>query len=193
MAYVYKFYVGEEIAYIGYTEDMKVRMGQHFTRMPDKWDAKILTVEQVLQITKIEYTETGMANARVLEAYLIAKEKPLWNKDFVERDELTFELVTGKLEWREWEITIDDNPGHHIFVWKDDVLLYEIPKVHEVYDALCRKLGIEQDMNFGYSSPVYTGGYKLMRLSGKRRIKTGSQRQVAKESFMGYPEAWGNV
>lgn len=189
MAYVYRMYVGEEIKYIGYTTDMRTRMGVHFTR-DDSYGSHVLTWEQTKAVTKIDYTETGKANARVLEAYLIAKNKPEWNTDFVEEDELTYDLVTGELEWMVYTVPKGDNADHHIFVWKDEVLFYEIPKIHSVYDELCKKLGIEQEMEFGYSNPVYVGGYKLMRLSGKRRIKTGTQRQIAKYSFMGYPEAW---
>lgn len=189
MAYVYRMYVGEEVKYIGYTSDMKSRMSSHFGRVAN--GAKMLTVEQAMSVTRVEYTDPGSsANARVLEAYLIARDKPEWNKDFVEDDELTYTLNTGEVVWKEWEPRMDDNPHHHIFVWKDDVLLYEIPKVHEVYDKLCAELGIEQDMNFGYSAPIIANGYRLMRLSGKRHIRTGKMKQTAKYSFMGYPEAW---
>lgn len=189
MANVYRLYVGEEIKYVGYTTCMRTRMAMHYADKDDYCN-HVLTWEQTKNVTKIEYVEVGESNGRVLEAFLIAMYKPEWNKDFVEGDELTYTLNTGKLEWKEYTLPKHDNPEHHIFIWKDGVLLYEIPKLHEVYDPLCRKLGIEQDMEFGYSSPVYTGGYKLMRLSGKRRIKTGTQRQKAKESFMGYPDVW---
>ena len=179
-----------EIVYIGYTESIKTRMSNHFKSKEDWYGNSVLSLEQISEVTYIDYTETGSANARVLEAYLIAKEKPEWNKDFVEKDDLTFTLQTGELEWKKWELRNNDNPHHHIFVWKDDELLYEIPKVGYVYTCLCMKLGLCTDMNFGYSTPVYDNGYKLMRLSGKRRIKTGKQTQKAKYSFMGYPEAF---
>lgn len=189
MSFVYRMYVGEEIKYIGYTTDLRTRMGVHFT-LKNEYNNHTIVWEQAKQVTKIDYTETGTANGRVLEAYLIALNKPEWNKDFVEDDKLTYVLETGHIEWKEYTVPKRDNAEHHIFVWKDDVLLYEIPKVHSVYDELCKELGIEQEMEFGYSHPVYVGGYKLMRLSGKRHIKTGKQRQIAKYSFMGYPEAW---
>lgn len=188
--YVYKMYEGDDLRYIGHTSAMYPRMSMHFCKETEGYHNKIITVEQARSVTKILYAEMGNSDARILEAYLIAKHKPAWNKDFVEDDELTFELATGELEWKEWPVTWDDNPGQHIFVWKGKELLYEIPKVHSVYDELCKELGIEQDMNFGYSSPVYAGEYKLMRLSGHRRIKTGAERQIAKYSFMGYPEAF---
>lgn len=190
MAYVYRMYVNDEIKYIGHTTNMGTRMSVHFGSVPDRYERRVLTVEQGQSVTRVDYVETGMSNARVLEAYLIAKYNPEWNKDFNEDDVLTFELITGELEWKEWEVCTHDNPHHHIFVWKDGELLYEIPKIHSVYDALCKELGIEQDMNFGYSVPVYANGYKLMRLSEKRYIKTGNGRQMAKYSFMGYPEEW---
>lgn len=196
MAYVYRFYVGGEIKYIGHTENMKARMSTHFSRVPGEYDCKVLTVEQVLKVTRVDYTETGKSNARVLEAYLIAKEKPEWNKDFVEDDDLTFTLNTGELEWREWEVNMEDNPHHHMFVWrrgdipKHDVLLYEVPKTHEVFDALCRELGIEADMNFMYGKAQYVGEYKIMRITEKRHIRTGKEAQRPKYSFMGYPERW---
>ena len=183
-------YVNDEVKYIGHTENMESRMSMHLTRTPDYYGNRVLSVEQGRVVTKIDYVEVGMSDARVLEAYLIAKDKPEWNTDFVESDELTYKLVTGDLEWKEWEIHIHDNPHHHIFIWKDGELLYEIPKVHKIYDELCKELGIEQDMEFGYSVPVYSKGYKLMRLSEKRHIRNGSQRQTAKYSYMGYPEAF---
>lgn len=192
MAYVYRMYVGDEIKYIGYTTDMKSRMTNHFVRITSVYSVKVLSVEQAMSVTRVEYAEVGASNGRVLEAYLIAKIKPEWNKDFVEKDELTYELNTGDIEWHEWEVTTKDNPHHHIFIWRDGVLLYEIPKIHEVYDPLCKELGIEQDMNFGYAHPVYIGKYKLMRLSGKRRVLTGKLRHRAKYSFMGYPDAWND-
>ena len=191
MAYVYQFYVGGEVKYVGYTTNIKARMSQHFTRV-DTYQIKVIPYETVKSVDRIEYTEVGCADGRVLEAYLIAKHKPEWNTDFVEDDELTFTLDTGELGWKEWEVTTDDNPHHHIFIWKDDELLYEIPKIHEVYDPLCRELGIEQDMNFGYCHAVYSNGYKIMRISGKRRIQTGEMKQKPKYSFMGYPEKWEN-
>ena len=190
MAYVYRLYVNEEIKYIGHTTSMETRMSAHFGREPDMYGTRTLTPEQGLSVTKVEYVETGMANARILEAYLIAKCKPEWNKDFVEDDELTYELVTGDLEWKEWEVCTHDNPHHHILVWKDEQLLYEVPKIHNVYDALCKELGIEQDMDFSYGMAVYSNGYKLMRLSEKKRIHKGSMTQRAKYSFMGYPEGF---
>ena len=69
-------------------------------------------------------------------------------------------------------------------------MLYEIPKTHDVYDPLCKELGIEQKMNFMYGHAMYSNGYKLMRLSGKRHIRTGAMAQRPKYSFMGYPEKW---
>ena len=188
--YVYKMYEGDDLRYVGHTIHMYGRMSMHVGKASNWPHSKVLSVEQARSVTKVLYAEMGSSDARILEAYLIAKYKPAWNKDFVEGDDLTFELSTGELEWKEWPVTWDDNPGHHIFVWKGKELLYEIPKVHSVYDELCKELGIEQDMNFGYSSPVYVGDYKLMRLSGHRRIKTGAERQIAKCSFMGYPEAF---
>ena len=94
----------------------------------------------------------------------------------------------GELEWKEWELRLNDNPHHHVFVWKDNELLYEIPKVEDVYTPLCEEIGIKVGMNFGYGHPVYDNGYKLMRLSEKRRITTGNLAQHPKYSFMGYPE-----
>lgn len=189
MAYVYRMYVGEEIKYIGFTTNIDARISNHFA--PNDWYGnKVLSTEQVNQVTKIEYTETGTANARVLEAYLIAKNKPEWNKDFVEEDDLTFELVTGDIVWNTHRRPKDDNPDHHIFIWRDGELLYEIPKTLDVYTALCEKLGIEHEMEFGYNHPVFSNGYRLMRMSSKRRIDTGAMAQRPKYSFMGYPEKW---
>lgn len=189
MARVYRLYVGEEIKYVGFTTNMGVRMAMHFS-LNDDYGNKVLTWEQTKDVTKIDYVETGMSNARVLEAFLIAMYKPEWNKEFVEDDELTYTLNTGTLEWKEYNLPKGDNPNHHILVWKGEELLYEIPKVHEVYDALCEHLGIEQNMEFGYNHAVYVGEYRLMRLSGKRHIQSGKQRQRAKLNFMGYPEKW---
>lgn len=189
MANVYRLFVGEEIKYIGFTTNMGVRMAMHFSSQ-NNYGNKTLTWEQTKDVTKIDYVETGMSNARVLEAFLIAMYKPEWNKDFVEDDELTYTLNTGELEWKEYIRPKHDNPEHHIFVWKDGELLYEIPKVHAVYDALCEYLGIEHDMEFGYGHAVFVGEYKLMRMSGKRHVRTGKMKMTPKLSFMGYPEKW---
>ena len=186
--YVYKMYVEDKLCYIGHTSNIKNRISTHYS-IDSHYDSKVLTQDQIKMVTKILYAEMGSADARILEAYLIAKDKPVWNKDFVEDDDLTFEITTNRsLVWKEYPVTWDDNPDHSILVWKEGTLLYEIPKIHAVYDELCKKLGIEQDMNFGFCTPVYAGEYKLMRLTNKRRVKNGSMKQMPKYIFMGYPK-----
>lgn len=190
MNYVYRMLDKDgKVLYVGKTIHMYDRMCLHFGN--HTLPMKQIPEDEAGRVERVEYTEIANdVDAALLEVYLIAKLRPEFNRDWVYTDTPTFVLEYGELDWKEWELRIHDNPHHHIFVWKDGELLYEIPKIHSVYDALCKELGIEQDMNFGYSVPVYANGYKLMRLSEKRYIKTGSGRQTAKYSFMGYPEEW---
>lgn len=183
--YVYRFWGKDgKLKYIGQTRSMYDRMNAHFGK--SETTIRVIPKENMPEVERVEYIELeSIADAKVLEIYLIARDKPEWNS--FEHDGFTLTMECD-YEWKEWELRLNDNPHHHIFVWKDDELLYEIPKVGMVYTCLCMKLGITQDMNFGYSSPVYNNGYKLMRLSEKRRIKTGSMAQRPKYSFMGYPE-----
>lgn len=185
MGYVYKMLDKEgEILYIGITHNMYARMTGHFGK---NRSASSVPIEDQECVHKIMYTEIkSYADVRVLEAYLIAKYKPRWNKEFVEEGELTFHLETGKLEWKEWELRKHDNPEHHILVWKDEELLYEIPKIEEVYTPLAEKLGLSTDMDMPYASAIMDNGYRLMRMSSKRHVRTGKGRQKPKYEFMGY-------
>lgn len=186
--YVYRFLgEGGEVIYVGHTINLNSRLKSHIGRKT--YGERQIPYEDIHNIKKAEYVElSSRADMMVLEAYLIALWKPKYNKDFVEEDKLTFKLDHGNLDWRDYEMGIDDNPHHHIFVWKDDELLYEIPKVGMVYTCLCMKLGITLDMNFDYGHAFYSNGYKLMRLTEKRHIRTGKETQRPKYSFMGYPE-----
>ena len=97
--YVYRFYnTNNEIVYVGMTQNMKSRMCVHFTREDAANVTRQIPVEEIKDIKKVEYIETSsLSDARVLEAYLIAKCKPKYNIDFVEDDELTYELITDDL------------------------------------------------------------------------------------------------
>ena len=186
MPYIYRMYVDDEVKYIGKTKDMRARMSNHFIMAPDEYGSRVLTMEQAKSVTKVEYTYVHTkSNAVILEAYLIAKNKPEWNKEYVEDDELTFELETGDLEWEEWKLYLDDNPDHLIRISKDGVLLYEIPKVHSVYDPLCKKLGITQDMMMPFGFAIENNGYTLVRITRKRKIVNGS---MVKKPKYRYPE-----
>lgn len=162
-------------------------MNRHFGKSENR--SGCLPTEALPFLKGCVYTETkSMADAIVLEAYLIAKYKPAYNKEYVSGDELTLEIDVSRYEWREWELKLDDNPEHHIFIWKDGVLLYEIPKIREVYTPLCKELGITQGMNFPYGQAIYENGYKIMRLTAKRRVTAGTQRQIPLYDYMGYPK-----
>lgn len=116
--YVYKFYDKRgDIIYIGVTGNIKARMCQHFTKK-DLYDTAVIPKEKIGDIVRVEYTETKtMANARILEVYLIAKNKPLYNSDFVEEDDLTYELVTGDLKWKEYPIYRGENPNQDLRIY----------------------------------------------------------------------------
>ena len=166
---------------------MKSRMTLHFTK--GECGHTQIPESAVPFIKECVYTETeSFADAIVLEAYMIAREKPAYNKEYVTDDELTLEIDISKYEWREWKLNLTDNPDHHIFVWKNQELLYEIPKITEVYTPLKQKLGLTTEMNIPYAKRIKDGGYELMRLSSKRRITRGNERQIPKYQFMGYPK-----
>lgn len=186
--YVYQFISNNgTVLYIGRTKDMKSRMTLHFTK--GECGHAQIPESAVSFIKECVYTETeSFADAIVLEAYMIAREKPAYNKEYVTDDELTLEIDISKYEWREWKLNLTDNPDHHIFVWKNQELLYEIPKIAEVYTPLKQKLGLTTEMNIPYAKRIKDGEYELMRLSSKRRIARGNERQIPKYQFMGYPK-----
>ena len=166
---------------------MKPRMDLHFAKGESGYAC--IPREAIPFIEKCVYTETeSVADSIVLEAYLITKYKPAYNKEFMTDDELTLEMDISKYEWEEWELRFDDNPDHHIFIWKDGELLYEVPKIREVYTPLKHELGLTMDMNFPYATRITDGEYELMRLSSKRRVSRGTERQIPKFQFMGYPK-----
>ena len=186
--YVYQFISNSGTTlYIGRTIHMKPRRDLHFSKGESGY--KNIPQEAIPFINKCVYTETeSIADSIVLEAYLIAKYKPAYNKEFMTDDELTLEMDISRYEWKEWELRFDDNPEHHIFIWKDGELLYEIPKIREVYTPLKHELGLTMDMNFQYGQRFKDGEYELMRLTSKRRVSRGTERQIPKYQYMGYPK-----
>ena len=151
-----------------------------------------LPKEAFVFLKEVVYTETeSFADAIVLEAYLIAKYKPAYNKEYVTDDELTLEMDISRYEWKKWELNLTDNPSHHIFIWENIEgiwqLIYEVPKITGVYTALFRELGIKLD-EIPYGQALYYNGYKIMRLSAKRRVTAGTMRQIPKYQYMGYPK-----
>lgn len=189
--YVYQFISNDnEPMYIGLTQDMRSRMNRH------KGNATMrdgcIPEEAFAFLKECVYTETeSMADAIVLEAYLIAKYKPSYNKEYVTDDELTLEMDISRYEWKNWELNLTDNPDHHIFVWENDWgtwrLIYEVPKIMGVYTSLFRDLGIKLD-EIPYGQALYSNGYKIMRLTAKRRVTAGTKRQIPKYQYMGYPK-----
>lgn len=178
-----------KIGYIGVTQSMKQRMNQHLT-IGDAWDHNQIPKDKIDDIEKIEYTVTEtFANARVLEAYLIAKEKPEYNKDFVEDDYLTYELITGDIKWHSFEFYLHDNPNHLLRVYdKWGGLLYQVPFLNEYYEPLAAMLGIDYDIKSMRHGQGRTdvGEYILNRISKNRRVRNGSCKLVPKYTFMGF-------
>lgn len=189
--YVYQFISNNgTVLYIGRTKDMKSRMTLHFTK--GECGHTQIPESAVPFIKECVYTETeSFADAIVLEAYLIAKYKPAYNKEYVTDDKLTLEMDISRYEWKNWELNLTDNPDHHIFVWENDWgtwrLIYEVPKITGVYTSLFRDLGIKLD-EIPYGQALYSNGYKIMRLTAKRRVTAGTMRQIPKYQYMGYPK-----
>lgn len=189
--YVYKFIsTNGSLLYIGRTIHMKPRMDLHFSKGESGY--KNIPREAIPFIGECVYTETeSFADAIVLEAYLIAKYKPAYNREYMTDDELTLEIDISKYEWREWKLNLTDNPDHHIFVWENECgmwrLIYEVPKIMGVYTSLFRDLGIKLD-EIPYGQALYSNGYKIMRLTAKRRVTAGTMRQIPKYQYMGYPK-----
>ena len=185
MNYIYRFLDKDgNILYIGRTIHMHERMDLHFGRQTIP--RKQVPESDAWKVVKVEYTEVeSKVDAALLEAYLIAVNRPQYNRHWVYKEKPTFVLEYGDLEWREWELRLDDNADHLIRIWKDGEFLYEIPKLHSVYDSLCEKLGITQDMNFPFGDLIENNGYQLRRISSKRRVVNGS---MVKKPKYRYPE-----
>lgn len=169
--YLYQIYIGSEIVYIGITKDMRKRMCVHFTRK-DSSVTRQIPVNEIGNITKVEYTETETySNAIVLEAYLIAKNKPKYNTDYVEDDELTYTLNTGQIEWREYPIhNKGENPDQSLII-KDKwgKKLYEIPYLKEFYEPICKLLELKSDLaDIRYCMPLVDNGYTIIRIRKNR-------------------------
>ena len=166
---------------------MQNRMNRHYGNSEVRLGC--IPQEAFAFLKECVYTETeSIADSIVLEAYLIARYKPAYNREFMTDDVLTLEMDISKYEWKKWDMKTDDNPDHHIFIWKDGVLLYEIPKIREVYTPLKNELGLTMDMNFQYGQRFKDGEYELMRLTAKRRVTAGTMRQIPKYQYMGYPK-----
>lgn len=164
--YVYRIYDENSLVYVGVTKDMRSRMASHFTR-EDSDTSRQIPVDKIKTITRVEYTETAtFSNARLLEVYLITKYKPIYNKDCVEDDELTYKWDISRLIWKEYPIyNHGENPNHSIRI-KDKwgKILYEIPYVKAVYEPLQRSLGITYDLSqIRYCMEVTDNGYRIVR------------------------------
>lgn len=171
--YVYRFYdEHDEIVYIGVTQDIKSRISLHFIREDSEGAVRQIPAEELENIKRVEYTETSsFSNARVLEAYLIAKCKPKFNNDFVEDDELTYELVAGDLVWREYPIyNHGENPNQNLRIYDDwGKLLYEIPYIKAFYEPVQELLGITADLSkIRYCTALVDNGYKVIRIKKDR-------------------------
>lgn len=93
--YVYRMFVGEEIVYIGMTENVSRRMEQHFTR-----NKKIITAG----ITKIEYADAGnYTDAKIVELWLINKYLPRLNKAGKSNEKTTTDMSI-ELKWQKCKI-----------------------------------------------------------------------------------------
>lgn len=179
--YLYQLFEGDTLRYVGYTSDIHYRMNEYL-KTEGRMDYKA-GGNAISRITKIMYAEMSNADAYVYKAYLIAKYNPTWNKDHTE-GYLNLHLTNSGIFWREYPLTLDDNPKVAIRVWKENLLMYEIPMLHCVYDELCKAIGIDQDMNFEYNNPVYVNGFRLVKVPLKRNGKNKSR---PKYIFMGYP------
>lgn len=83
---VYRFFIGEEIVYVGKTKHFHERFSQHFSK------EKSVIREVKHLITKIEYVELNDADTNVYEQWLIAKLKPRLNTADVPVSEPSFDL-----------------------------------------------------------------------------------------------------
>lgn len=185
MNYVYRMLDKDgKVLYVGKTIHMYDRMCLHFGN--HTLPMKQIPEDEAGRVERVEYTEIANdVDAALLEVYLIAKLRPEFNRDWVYTYTPTFVLEYGSLEWKEWELRLDDNTDHLIRISKDGVLLYEIPKVHSVYDPLSKKLGITQDMNMPFGFAIENNGYTLVRITSKRKIVNGS---MVKKPKYRYPE-----
>ena len=170
--YLYQLFEGDTLRYVGYTSDIHYRMNEYL-KTEGRMDYKA-GGNAISRITKIMYAEMSNADAYVYKAYLIAKYNPTWNKDHTE-GYLNLHLTNSGIFWREYPLTLDDNPKVAIRVWKENLLMYEIPMLHCVYDELCKAIGIDQDMNFEYNNPVYVNGFRLVKVPLKRNGKNKSR------------------
>jgi len=176
----------DKILYIGHTENIRSRMTNHF-RHSQGTDG-IIPDECRKRVKRVLYTQTAtLSNALILEAYLIAKEKPPYNSEFNEDDKLTYTLRTGRLEWEEYKYFKGANPEHNILIWKEDVLLYEIPMIAEVYTPLQDDLRLNIDLGeLRCGVSYYDRGYKIMRFTSHRHISTGKEKKHSRYIYMGY-------
>ena len=183
--YVYRIYDRDgELIYIGVTKNIRSRVSLHLLREDTKGIVRQIPAGELENINKVEYVETeSFSNARVLEAYLIAKYKPKYNADFVEDDELTYELNTGVLEWKDYPIyNHGENPNQNlIFKDKWGKKLYEIPYIKEFYEPVQELLGITSDLGkIRYCMPLVDNGYTIIRIRKDRdywKRKRGCQVQ----------------
>lgn len=169
--FIYRFLdENNEIIYIGKTQNMYARMCGHYT---PNGGASILP--DTSEIKAIQYFSTKtVSDSIVYEAYLIAKYKPKYNKEFKSDDELTIQLDESGIVWNAYTFYRGDNPEHNFRVFKNGELLYEFPKVHELYDPLAKKLGLTAGMEIPFGSHIMDGEYEVCTITTKRRILTGA-------------------
>lgn len=178
--YVYRFMDKDNnIIYIGRTHDMYSRMCGHYT---ENGASSILP--DMNEVSGIYYFNAKtFSDSIVYEAYLVAKYKPKYNKEFNADDGLTLRLADENIEWSAYSLNRDDNPNHVYRIFKDGILLYEFPKVHELYDPLAKKLGLTIGMNIPYGSHLKDGKYEVNRISSKRRVRNGTMLQKPKYDY----------
>lgn len=95
---IYKIYVGHKCVYIDYTQDNLINaLRLHFMGNNHKQHI------DVDMVSKVEYaTVKSLADAIVQTAYLVNRDKPLYNKSGKSRDELSEDIILPELHFVEF-------------------------------------------------------------------------------------------
>lgn len=89
---VYKFYSGDELIYIGKTNNFNTRFQSHFKTYKNKAHYKTTIGKNISLVDRIEICELGEADTNIYEMYLLAKHKPRFNERDTASDYPSFEL-----------------------------------------------------------------------------------------------------
>lgn len=96
---LYKFYIKDELVYLGKTKDFNLRFQGHFKTYKNPEHYKTTIGKNKDFIDKIEICHLNESDSNIYEMYLLAKYKPKFNDKDVPADEPSFDLP--ELEFQE--------------------------------------------------------------------------------------------